>query len=68
MNQAKASNWKPEVEAPYAWWTPQVRSCLVCIALLLPGSFLVLPLIWLCRRRLTALAALAAPRSPRSRP
>lgn len=37
--------------------TPQMRSCLVCIALLLPGSFLVLPLVWLWRRSRTRFSA-----------
>lgn len=50
------------------WWTPQVRSCLVCLALILPGSFLLLPLLWLWDRRVSALAGRDASESPRSRP
>ena len=35
------------MNGPHAWWTPRLRSCVVCLALLLPGSFFVLPLVWL---------------------
>ena len=33
-----------------SWLTPSVRHCAVAIALMLPGSFVVLPLIWIWRR------------------
>ena len=46
MNEAKAA----KVVAPHGWWTPQVRYCVACIALLMPGSFLVLPLLWVWQR------------------
>ena len=52
----------------HTWWTPQIRSCLICLALLLPGSFLVLPLMWLARRAVTAWTSRGVPGLPRFRP
>jgi hypothetical protein len=34
-----------------AWWTPRLRGFSIAFAMLLPGSFMVLPLIWLWQRR-----------------
>ena len=56
------------MNSSHTWWTPQIRSCLICLALLLPGSFFVLPLVWLWRRAASAWASRDVPGSPRSHP
>jgi hypothetical protein len=33
-----------------AWSTPRLRVCAVTMALLLPGSFVILPFLWLWNR------------------
>lgn len=33
-----------------AWSTPRLRACAVTMALLLPGSFVILPFLWLWNR------------------
>jgi hypothetical protein len=51
MNERKIDPRMSSTWSSGAWSMPKLRVYAVALALLLPGSFVILPLLWLWRRR-----------------
>lgn len=51
MNERQVDSPLPRTRPFGALAMPRLRVCAVTLVLLLPGSFVILPLLWLWRRR-----------------
>jgi hypothetical protein len=51
MNERKINSRMSSTWSSGVWTMPKPRAYVIALALLLPGSFVILPLLWLWRRR-----------------